>query len=339
MDKRNAWEIDVSLFTTALQVFAVAAGLAGTGAAAAEHAEYPNRPITVIVPYAAGGPSDLAIRTIADRMAQALGQPLVTENVPGGGSLVGTARAARAKADGYTLLIHQPGLVIAPVLYPRQAVDPLKSFTAVGMVNTSYSFLIGSTAIPPKNFKELVAWMKGKPAIFAHPGIGTLAHVQAIVLARDIGVEVTMVGYRGGGPAVSDIVGGHADLLWAAPTTSAELIKAGKIQGFVFGAPHRYAPLPAIPAVGEVGYPDLDFQFWQALFAPAGTPAPIIDRLNSALRETLADERIKAAYVQRGVELFPPDRLSPAAANDFVAAEAKKWSTLVRAANIEPDAN
>ncbi len=319
---------------------AVALGL-GLACSAAAASDYPSRPITVIVPYAAGGPSDLALRTISDRLSKALGQPIVAENVPGAGGMIGASKAARAAPDGYTLLIHQTGLVIAPLLYPKQAIDVEKDLTAVGLVNTSYSFLVGSTNIPPKTFPELVKWMKdsGKPAIFAHPGIGTLAHLQAILFARDIGAEVTFIGYKGGGQAMSDIVGGHADLVWAAPTTSAELIQAKKIKGFAFGAPRRYAALPDIPTVGEEGYPNLNIPFWQALFAPAGTPKPIIDKINAALRETLADPKVQAAYVERGVESFPTDQLSPQAANAFVAEEAKKWSTVVREANIKPEAN
>lgn len=321
-----------------LSAVALGLGLAAGGASAAD---YPTRPITVIVPYAAGGPSDLALRTISDRLSQALGQPVVAENVPGAGGMVGAAKAARANPDGYTLLIHQTGLVIAPLLYPKQAIDVEKDLTAVGMVNTSYSFLVGSTKVPAKSFKELVKWMKESrtPAIFAHPGVGTLAHLQAILFARDLGVEVTFVGYKGGGQAMSDIVGGHADLVWAAPTTSAELIQGKKIQGFAFGAPRRYPALPDIPTVGEEGYPNLAIPFWQALFAPAGTPQAIIDKLNAALRETLADPKIQAAYVERGVESFPPDQLSPKAASAFVAQEAKKWNAVVREANIQPDAN
>lgn len=304
-------------------------------------ADYPTRAITVINPYAPGGPSDLAIRTISEGFSQALGQPIVVENVPGAGGMIGAAKAARAAPDGYTLLIHQNGLVIAPVLYPKQAIDVEKELTAVGMVNTSYSFLVGNTKIPAKTLPELIAWMKGpgKPAKFAHPGIGTLAHLQAIMFAREIGAEVTLIGYKGGGQAMGDIVGGHADLVWAAPTTSAELIQTGKIQGYGFGAPQRYPRLPNIPTMGQEGYPSLDIAFWQALFVPAGTPQPIIDKLNAALRETLADPKVKAAYVERGVEAFPPDQLSPQAANAFIAKEAKRWSAFVKDANIQPEAN
>lgn len=313
----------------------------GSAFAPAVAAEYPSRPITVVVPFAAGGPSDLAIRTISDRLSQALGQPLVTENVGGAGGMIGTSRVARAAPDGYTLLINQNALAIAPALYPKQSIDVEKELTGVGMVNTSYSFLVGSTSVPANNLNELIAWMKGpgKPAKFAHPGIGTLAHLQAILFARETGVEVTLVGYRGGGQAVGDVVGGHVDLLWAAPTTSAELIAAKKMKGFTFGAPNRYPGLAEIPAVGEAGYPSLVLPFWQALFVPAGTPKPIIDRLNAALRETVADEKILKAYVERGVEAYPASQMSPDFANALLRDELKKWGTLIRETKIEAEGN
>jgi len=322
----------------ALLIFGLAAGPALSPALAVE---YPTRPITIIVPYAPGGPGDIAVRIISDRMSQVLGQPIVAENVPGAGGMVGAARAARAAPDGYTLLMHQNGLAIAPVLYPKQAVDVARDLTAVGLVNASYSFLVGSPKIPAKTFPELVAWMRGpgKPAKFAHPGIGTLAHLQAIMLARAVDVEVTFIGYKGGGQAMSDIVGGHSDLVWAAAATSSELIAAGKITGFGYGSPRRFPKLPDIPTFGELGHPELDIRFWQALFAPAGTPKPVVDRLNAALRETLADERVKATYAERGVEAFPADELSPEAANAFVAAELKKWRAVIVDAKIDAEAN
>jgi tripartite-type tricarboxylate transporter receptor subunit TctC len=171
--------------------------------------DYPNKPVTVIVPYAAGGPSDTAIRIISDRFSQALKQPVLIENVAGAGGMLGATKAARSAPDGYTLLLHQNGLVIGPWLSPTQTIDVEKDLTSVGMVNGSYMFLVGNDKIPAKNAKELVAWMKGpgSPAKFAHPGVGSLAHLQAILFAKDIGADVSLVGYRGGGQAMNDIIG------------------------------------------------------------------------------------------------------------------------------------
>jgi tripartite-type tricarboxylate transporter receptor subunit TctC len=303
--------------------------------------DYPTRPITVISPYAAGGPSDIAIRSISDHLSQSLGQPVIIENVAGAGGVAGTARAARAAADGYTLLINQNGLVISALLNPGVSIDVLKELTAIGMVNVSYSFLVGRTDIPADNVAELVAWMTGpgKPVKFAHPGIGSVAHLQAVLFSKAIGADATLISYRGGGQAMNDIVGGHADMVWAAPATAGPLIEAGKIKAFGFGAPRRHPPQPNIPTFGEAGYPQLEIQFWQALLAPAGTPKPVIDRLNRALREALADPKVKALYAQNGVDAFPEDQRSPEAANAIIKDEFARWKGVIASEKLANGGN
>jgi tripartite-type tricarboxylate transporter receptor subunit TctC len=319
----------------------VAALAAAWSIAPAMASDYPNRPITVIVPYTAGGPSDIAIRSISDRLSQALGQTIVIENASGAGGMTGAARAARSAPDGYTLLLHQNGLVISPAINPNQPIDVAKDLTGIGMVNGSFLFLVGSTGIPAKNVPDLIKWMKGpgKPAKIAHPGLGSLAHLQAILFAKAVGADATFVGYRGGGQAMNDIVGGHADLVFAAPPTAAPLIEAGKVQGFGYAAPNRYPALSSVPTLSEGGVPAIDLRLWQGLFAPAGTPRPIIDRINAALRETLADGKVKATYAQNGVEAFPADQMTPEAVNELVRSELKKWRDLVVEAKISIDAN
>jgi tripartite-type tricarboxylate transporter receptor subunit TctC len=307
-------------------------------AMAAAHAQtYPQRVITIVVTSAAGGPGDTAARLIADRMSASLGQQIIIENSPGAGGTTGTARVARAEPDGYTLVLQQTGFTITPALYPKLSFDVEKDFTAIGMVNASYSFLSGRKDLPANNFAELVAWMKtpGRPAKFAHPGVGTLGHLSTVMFARLIGAEVDLIPYRGGGPAMNDIVAGHVDLVWAASSTSAELIKAKTIKGFAFQSSQRYPSIPEIPAMTELGYPDMDIKFWHALYAPAATPKPIIDRLNAALRETVADPQVMKAYADRGLEAFPPDQLSPEAANAFTQAEIQRWGKVVRDNNIQ----
>jgi tripartite-type tricarboxylate transporter receptor subunit TctC len=329
MRKRSGWMTGVLGLTLML----------GAGSAPAQ--DYPTRPITVISPYAAGGPSDIAIRSISDRLSQSLGQTIVIENVAGAGGLAGTTRAARAAPDGYTLLINQNGLLISALLNPSASIDVLKDLTAIGMVNVSYSFLVGRPDIPAKTVSELVTWMKGpgKPVKFAHPGIGSVAHLQAVLFSKAAGADATLISYRGGGQAMNDIVGGHADLVWAAPSTAAPLIEAGKIRAFGFGAPRRHPPQPDVPTFGEAGYPKLEIQFWQALFAPAGTPKPTVERLNRALRETLADPKVKAIYTQNGVEAFPDDQLSSEAANVLVKAEFARWKDVVASEKLATSGN
>lgn len=317
---------------------ALAAGLMVYPAFASD---YPTRAITVVVPYAAGGPSDIAIRSISDRLSQSLGQPVIIENAAGAGGMTGAARVARAAPDGYTLLLHQNGLVISPALSPNPPLDVARDLTAIGMVNSSYLFLVGSTNIPAKNLPDLVTWMRGpgKPAKIAHPGLGSLAHLQAVLFAKAVGADATFVGYRGGGQAMNDIVGGHADLVFAAPPTSAPLIEAEKIRGFGYAAPKRYPSLAAMPTLSEGGVANLDLRLWQGLFAPGRTPKPVIDRVNAALRETLADEKVKATYLQNGVEAFSSDEMSPEAANNLVLSELEKWRTVIIEQKIAIDGN
>jgi tripartite-type tricarboxylate transporter receptor subunit TctC len=298
---------------------------------------YPTRPITMVVAYAPGGPSDVAARAIIDRMSSVLGQPIIIENVAGAGGMTAAARVARAAPDGHTILIHQNGLAIGSLIYPQQSFDVQKDLVPIGMVNTSYSFLAVSKTVPANTLDELIAWTKksGRPLKFAHPGVGTLAHLQAILFTKSFDVKADLVPYRGGAPAMNDVVAGHVDMVWAAPTTAAELIKGDKIKSVGFGANKRYAPLPEIPSFGELGHGDLAISFWHALFAPAGTPQPVIQQLNAALRQTLDDPQVMKAYEERGLEAFPQDQRSPEAAGAVLRAELDRWGTVVRENNIQ----
>jgi tripartite-type tricarboxylate transporter receptor subunit TctC len=316
-----------------------AAVLAAFGASvSAAHAQgYPNRVITMIVPYAPGGPGDTAARSIVDKMSAVLGQQIVIENVAGAGGMTGATRVARAEPDGYTLLIHQTGLAIGPALYPNLGFNVEKDLTAVGMVNTSYSYLALRNGIPAKNLNELIAWMKGpgKPAKFAHPGAGTLAHLQSVLFAKAFDLDVNLIPYRGGALAMNDVIAEHVDMVWAAPTTSAELIKNGKIKSVVYGAPKPYPSIPEIPGIAELGYPNLAIPFWHAMWVPAATPPAIIQKLNAALRETVADPQVMKAYGARGLEAFPPDQMSPDYANAFTRQELQRWEKVVKENNIQ----
>jgi tripartite-type tricarboxylate transporter receptor subunit TctC len=209
--------------------------------------------------------------------------------------------------------------------------------TAVGLVNTSYSFLAVSKSVPANNLQEMLAWMKGpgKPAKFAHPGAGTLAHLQAVLFMKIFDIEATLVPYRGGALAMNDVIAGHVHMVWAAPTTAAELIKGDKIKSVGYGAPKPYPSVPTVPSFGDMGHPDLAIPFWHALFVPAATPRPIIDRLNAALRETVADPQVLRAYGERGLEAFPPDQMSPEAANAYLRQEIERWTKVIRDNNIQ----
>jgi tripartite-type tricarboxylate transporter receptor subunit TctC len=308
-------------------VAAVAATLL-PGLAQAQSA-YPQRPITLIAATAPGGPGDTAARLIAERLTPILGQQVVVENVGGAGGVLATTRAAKADADGYTLLLHQTGITIAPATNTNVQFNVEKDLVTVGLVNTSYSFLIGRKDLAPKDYRELVAWMKspGTAARVAHPGQGSLGHLITLLFAKSTGADINPIAYRGIGPAMNDVLGGHVDLLWAGAVASAPLIKDGRVKAYAFGARERSKLAPEVPSVAELGASDLIIPFWHALFAPAGTPAPIVDKLNAALREALRHPQLLQAYAQSGVEVFPADMLTVQGADKFVRSEVAKWST------------
>jgi tripartite-type tricarboxylate transporter receptor subunit TctC len=294
---------------------------------------YPQRNITLVAATAPGGPGDTAARLIAERMTPILGQQVVVENVGGAGGILGATRVAKADADGYTLLIHQTGITIAPAVNANIQFNVEKDFTTVGLVNTSYSFLIGRKDLPPKDYRELVAWMKSSgSARVAHPGVGSLGHLITLLFAKSAGASVNPIAYRGIGPAMNDVLGGHVDLVWAGAVAAAPMIKDGRVKGYAFGAKERSKLAPEIPSVAELGAPELVIPFWHALFAPAGTPAPIVAKLNAALREALRHPQLLDAYQKSGVEVFPADMLTVEGADKFVRSEIAKWSTAAKLA-------
>jgi tripartite-type tricarboxylate transporter receptor subunit TctC len=320
-------------------VASVASILAAAPASAGPADNYPTRPITVIIPSSAGGPGDVAARLISDRMSAILGQPIIIEMMPGAGGTLGMTRAARAEPDGYTLMIHQNGHAIAPALYDRLTFDAAKDFVAVGMVNDSRNFYVGRRDLPAKNFAELVAWMKGpgKPAKMAHPGVGAMGHFQTMTLIHLLGVEATLVPYRGVAPAVNDCLGGHIDVVEVAAPVAAPHIRSGAMKGYATTAMKREPGFPDVPTYGELGLPQMQRSFWHALFAPAATPRPIIDKLNAALRATLADPQVVKNYQIAGVAAFPDEQLSVEGANAFVRGEIEYYGKLTREYNIKAD--
>lgn len=298
-------------------------------------ADYPDRVITMIAASAAGGPADIAARVIAERMSNALGQKVIVENVPGGGGMIGAGRVAHAKPDGYTILIHQTGIAIASSLYSKLSFNVEKDLVPVGLVNTSDSFLIGRKSLPANNWAELVALMKEKPTSFAHPGVGALGHLAGILIGQSTGTKLNLVSYRGLGPAMNDILGEHVDLLWAGAVSAVPAIKAGTVKVFAFGGAQRSPLLPDVPTLAELGFPNLKTPFWHALFAPAGTPEPILQKLNAALQEAVADPQVIKAFEKGGAEAFPKNMQSVKSSGEFVRGEIGRWEKVVGDNNIK----
>lgn len=297
---------------------------------------FPNRLVTIVVPYPAGGATDMAVRPLVDRMAAVLGQPVVVENIGGGGSTLGTARVARATPDGYTILAHQVALAAMPALYKSLGFDPETSLTGIGLINTNPSLIVGPTSLDAKSFRELAAWMKGAPGRtrVAHAGAGSLSHLCAAAFAKALGAEINIIPYRGGSPAVTDLLGGHVDLFCPGAGVVLEQVRSGRMRAYAVTSRSRYAALPEVATVAELGHPELEIMFWQGLFAPAGTPAPVIARLNAALRAALADPAVIKNFEANGMEVFPVDEQTPEAATRLWLAETKRWGAIIRANNI-----
>jgi tripartite-type tricarboxylate transporter receptor subunit TctC len=322
------------IFARALAALFLAACILGTGAASAQ--TYPSRPITLVVPYPPGGATDAIARIVQDSMSQSLGQQMVVENIGGAGGMIAAARAARAAPDGYTVLLHQVAMAAGVTLYSNLTFDAEKDFVTIGLVNTAASTVAARPTLPPNNIGELVRWMKesGQNTKIPHPGVGSFGHLAGVLLAQEIGGTVTHIPYRGAGPALNDLLAGHVDLSSQSAVVAGPLVKAGKLKAYAIIGRSRFAGLPDLPTMGEVGYKKLDLDFWHMLFAPAGTPRPIVDRLNAALRHAFADARVRKTFEEGGMDLFPPDQQTPEAASALLKSELKLWGDVIRANNI-----
>jgi tripartite-type tricarboxylate transporter receptor subunit TctC len=250
--------------------------------------------------------------------------------------MIGSARVARAAPDGYTILLHQVGLAAGMTLYPNPSFDAEKDLTGIGIVNTSASTITGRKTLSPNTMSELVRWMKepGRNAKVAHAGVGAFGHLCGVLFVNEVGANGDQIPYRGGGPALNDLVAGHADISCLSAAVVAPQVQAGNLKVYAIVDKKRYAGLPDTPTMGEAGYKNMDLVFWHILFAPAGTPRPIIDRLNLALRHALADPKVKEAFDKNAMDLYPADQETPEIATAMLKSEIKRWGDVIRANKI-----
>src|SRR5262245_176230 len=312
----------------------LAAGISATGPASAQ--TYPSRPITLVVPYPPGGATDAIARIIQDSMSQSLGQQIVIENIGGAGGMIAAGRAARAAPDGYTVLLHQVALAAAMTLYSNLTFDAEKDFVAIGLVNTAATTIAARPTLPPNTMTELVRWMRepGQNAKMAHAGAGSFGHLCGVLFAQEVDAKVDQIPYRGAGPALNDLMAGHADLSCQSAAAAGPHIKAGKLKAYGILAKTRFDGLPDLPTLGEAGYKKLDLDFWHMLFAPAGTSRPVVDRLNAALRHALSDAKVSETFAKSGMDLFPAGEWTPEAGAALLKSEIKLWGDVIRANNI-----
>jgi len=296
---------------------------------------FPSHPITLVVPFPAGGPADLIARVLADRMRTPLGQPLIVENVSGAGGSIGVARVARAAPDGYTLLLHNLQISANVSLYHNLPFDTEKDLTPVIFINNNPLVLIGRKMLEPNTLKELIAYMKTNVVKMAHPGVGATGHLATSLFAQEAHVTVDHIPYRGAAPALQDIAGGHVDLFFATPQSVVQPVGSGQMKAYGITAKEPSPQFPtAASFVQELG-PKLEILYWHALFAPAGTPDAIVEKLNSVLQEIMADAAILKSWAKSGVAPYPKDQRSPAAARALLKSEIARWSQVIRDNNIQ----
>jgi len=317
-------------FTRTLSAVVFAACLSAAGGASAQ--TYPSRTVTMIVTFPPGGADDATARILQDAFQKALGETVVIENIGGAGGMIGAAKAARAEPDGYTILLAQDALAAGMTLYPNRTFDAEKDFVPIGMVNTTTNTLAGRPTLPANNFKELLTWLKepGRSAKIGHPGVGSFGHLAEVLIFQQLGVKVTQVPYRGAGPALVDLLAGQVDLGPISAVVATPLVKSGKLKAYAIIGKKRFAGLPDLPTMGELGYKKADIDFWHMLLAPAGTPHPIIEKLNAALRSALTDPKVRKTYADGGMDEYPNDDETPEFAAALLKSEITLWGQVVR---------
>lgn len=307
--------------------------------AAAADPAYPTRPVTLIVAFAPGGPSDTTGRLVAEALSSRLGQRFVVENVSGAGSTIGSARVARSAPDGYTLLLNHLALPGGAALYASLPYDTATAFAPIGLINYGPLVLIGRRDLPVSDTAGLLAWMRtqGERLNMGHSGIGSAVHLCSLMIQHRLGVKFNDIGYRGSAPALQDMLAGRVDTICDLSTTALAQVQGGTARSFAVTTRNRLAALPETPAFAEAGFPGFELLLWNAIYAPAGTPRPIIERLNGALRDALADPTMRARFAGFGTEVFPEAEQTPEAANARLQAEIIAIRDTVRAMGVQPE--
>jgi len=321
------------------QFLGLAAGAAALPAVSriARAQTYPSRPITIVVPYAAGGPTDVIARVLGNRMRQALGQPVLLENVVGAGGSIGLRRVARASSDGYTVGIGNWGTHVALGVTYQLDYDLLKDFEPVAQIPGNPMLIVTGKAVPANNLKELIAWLKTnqEKVSVGTSGVGGGSHVAGVFFQNAIRARFQYVPYRGAGPATNDLVAGQIDLMIGAPADVLPHLRAGTMKAYAVMTRSRLAAAPHIPTVDEAGLPGLYLTIWYGLWVPKGTPKIVIDRLNGAAVDAMADPAVRARLADLGLQFLPREEQTPEALGALQRAEIEKWWPIIKEAGIK----
>ena len=300
---------------------------------------YPSKVITIVVPFAAGGPTDTVARLTAAPMSKTLKQQVIVENVGGAGGTIGANRVAKAPADGYTLFLHHVGQSTAPALYRKLPFDPIADFEPIGLINEVPMTLVAKKGFPAKHLKELISYVKvNKDKVnLANAGLGAASHLCGMLFMSAIQTDLTTVPYNGTAPAMNDLLGGQVDLMCDQTTNTTSQIKAGKIRVYGVTTLKRIASLPNVPTLDEAGLKGFEVTVWHALYAPKNTPKAVIDKLTNALQDALKDTNVKQRFGELGTEPVSLDRATPQVLQKHLKAEIDKWTPIIKKAGVYAD--
>ena len=302
-------------------------------------AQYPDKPITVVVPFAAGGPTDVVTRLLGDHMSRTLGQTIIVENVGGAGGTIGMTRAAQANPDGYTIAVGNTGTQsAAPALYPNLKYDPAKSFAQIGITNFTPQAIVAKKSTQASSLKEFIDYLKAnsEKLTYGHAGVGSIAHVSGLLFNAQFGLKPTLVPYRGTGPALQALVAGQLDYMIDQSLNVIPQVKAGTIKVYAIAAPERLSSLPDAPTTGEAGV-DFVFRAWNAMVAPKGTPKEIVGRLADALSKALDDPKVQERYNELGSSVPTANERGPAGLQKLVETEIARITPVIKAAGVTAD--
>jgi tripartite-type tricarboxylate transporter receptor subunit TctC len=318
----------------------LAAGVATVAARPAMAQAYPSKPINLIVPFAAGGPTDLMARIFGERMGRELGQQFIIDNVTGAAGSIAVGKAARAAPDGYTIQIGHVGTNVANgIIYKNLTYNLLTDLVPIARLPQNPMLVVSSNQVAAKDLKELVAWLKANPgqALLGTAGAGSASNLAGAFFEKQTGTAFHRVPYRGLGLAMQDLMAGRIDLIIDLAANALPQVRAGTVKAYAVTSPARLAVAPDIPTVDEAGLPGLHMAVWQAVWAPKGTPQPAIDRLNAAVVDALADPRARQRLIELGQDIFPRDQQTPAGLRALHQADIEKWWPIVKAANIKAE--
>ena len=308
-------------------------------ASAASAQQYPTKSINMLVPFAAGGPTDTVARVTAQAMGKPLGQTIVVENRPSAGGILAPEQVKNARPDGYTILIHHIGMATTPTLYRNLRFNPLEDFAPIGLINEVPMTVIANEKVPAKDLKEFLAYLRANKdkVSYANAGVGAASHLCGMLFMSAAQLDLLTVPYKGTAPAMNDLLGGQVTFMCDQTTNTTSQIRSGKVKAFGVTAPQRVASLPDVPTLAEQGLKGAEVAIWHGLYATKGTPQPAIDKLVAALQDALKDETVRKRFADLGADTMPVNRATPQALQAHLKAEINKWAPLIKKAGQYAD--